>query len=624
MTMSINFLSILLSLAMMLTGAAGLETETAMGAAITIRDFYLDYNDVSVALEPSVTAGVSTENGAAIFDLSMACGEESLFPLQLIVTEDNATVVAEKAGKAFTIDAETLNGIINEALDLDAMMSSEEVTAAMEEMKAAWAEALNAAEPDEEAIAALEAQIAEMLQPVETSAAVDNYNDAEYEVTSSKYVLDNEQMFELVDIVFNASEEAKKAHDEMIASVNSTLEQAREDGEEIPEITSIRDIYEYAGITLSMELTENATEDGAFIHTTGVITFNGEELPQPIEVNLDVYEVDGATDLLVESEFDADGMGMYMGVMAYNDDAASYFDMIIDVMPEESEDLTDEDYEDAVSLSVSGGATKTEEDNTAYNFTLEANTYGFGFALIIDGAADAEGESSTNVGFEYADETNNVSAGFTIDTASTVFANAAEGLEPIIVDPANMEALEGELSAVAGTLMVDLQSLVENESVTDLIAAFTAINTAEVGAEEVTTVEIADNTESYEYDYEAVNTELSFNEPQFTYLPEGLVMEDYTVDTEYNSVSCTISDESYDNVYYVYIYGDLYTENPEAYTIAADGTLTPIEDRVLTISTEDDAIYGEMTDGNIIVSISYYGEDMGLEEMSKVLAGMTY
>lgn len=93
--MSLNILSILLSLAMMLTGAAGLETDVPMANTLTIRNVTLDYNGEGFTLEPSLTAGVMTDNGTAVYDFSMASGDENLFPMQLVITEEAATLVFE-------------------------------------------------------------------------------------------------------------------------------------------------------------------------------------------------------------------------------------------------------------------------------------------------------------------------------------------------------------------------------------------------------------------------------------------------------------------------------------------------------------------------------------------------
>ena len=125
-------------------------------------------------------------------------------------------------------------------------------------------------------------------------------------------------------------------------------------------------------------------------------------------------------------------------------------------------------------------------------------------------------------------------------------------------------------------------------------------------------------------DSDSVNTELTFSMPEFAYLPEGMVLEEPDVDVEFNSVSCTIADENYDEVIYAYVYGDTYSAGIESYVLGADGAVTPVEDRIVTIEKVEGAIYAEMVDGNIVVSISYYGSDLGVEDLGKILAGISY
>lgn len=612
--MTFNLLSILLSLAMMLTGATGLEADAPMASSLTIRDIYLDYNDTNLTLEPSLTAGVMTDNGTAVFDLSMACGEESLFPMQLVVTEDAATLVVEKTGKAFTMDADTLNALVSEALDLDRLTMDAETTEAFNLLADSFK--LSLAEPSFEVNdEALNAQITEMLEPVETSTGTAYYNDTEYEVTNNRYIIDNDQMFEIMDLVYASSEEFSAYYSQIVDLYNEALTMDVAEGEEPIKAESLKDIYAQMGMTMSMDLVESTSADGLFSQTTGSVTVSSTDLPEPVVVSIDAYEVDGIVDTLVECDYIVEDMALYMGAVVYQDETDEYFEAILELMPVESESSTEEDYSDAVSFYVTGGSTPGAEGSTEYGFNMEINADGGAFAFVIDGIENEDGTSTTDIGFDFADDTDTIAFGLTLDYSNAVFANAAEGLEPIVVNPETFESIEAEFEPVAESLMVDLQTLIENESVTDMIAAFTAINSMDYATAEVTTVEVAENE---------ANTELTFNEPTFAYLPEGMAIEDTQVDVEYNSVSCTIADANYDNVIYVYVYGDLYSSGTTNYALGADGSLTAVEDRVVSVQIDEDAVYAEMQDGDVIVSLSCFGEEIDAESIGKLLSGMAY
>ena len=138
-------------------------------------------------------------------------------------------------------------------------------------------------------------------------------------------------------------------------------------------------------------------------------------------------------------------------------------------------------------------------------------------------------------------------------------------------------------------------------------------------------MEIADaNGEYTTAEAEPEFTELTFNEPEFTYIPEGMKLDDAYIDVEYNNASYTIADEDYSNVFYVYVYGDPYSTGKTDYVLNEDGTMTEINGRIVSITTEEESIYADLQDGGIYISVSYYGADMDAEEIGRILAGMKY
>ena len=108
--MSINILAILLSFAMMLTGA-GVDGQSAeVSRTLVVHDISVTYNDESVDLPYSLVAGVDTDGKKAVFDLGLVTEDETLFPIQLGVDEAGLTLLVENADTAVRVTADAFEG----------------------------------------------------------------------------------------------------------------------------------------------------------------------------------------------------------------------------------------------------------------------------------------------------------------------------------------------------------------------------------------------------------------------------------------------------------------------------------------------------------------------------------
>lgn len=632
--MSLNILSILLSLAMMLTGAAGLETDVPMANTLTIRNVTLDYNGEGFTLEPSLTAGVMTDNGTAVYDFSMTSGDKNLFPMQLVITEEAATLVFEKTGQAFSVSADDVNAMLSDALELDKLTMDEETREAFEMLGNLFsAEAqLIAYTPDY--TSAYYETLLTGLDPVDTTEGTITYENVDYAVTQRHYVIDNDQFFQLAESVYASNEDLKSFYDLILESYNETLRAGSDDETTYAPVASLQEIYAAMGLEMGIDLVKSTTDDEAFSCVNGTLSIMGEILPQPMTVTMDIYVCNGAVDFTEELAYTIDDTTLSVGAYAHGDEANNYFEMLIELMPEDLETATEEDYEDIFSFFLFIGSDKNESNGTNYSFSLEAADATTSLALIIDGVAYADNNSSTAVEFYFNDDTTNFAFGFTLDLSSQLFDNAAEGLEAVTVTPENIESISGDLEATLLSMMADLQTLAVEDSITDAIEFFTNVSIGEAstdatigiigGSDGPTAVYVTDMDENYD-DEEPLNTELTFNEPEFTYLPEGMNIQDAQIDVAYNNASYTIADENNDNIIYAYIYGDLYTSGTNnSYILDASGVLTVIDGCVVSIEQDEDIFYVEMHDGDISVGLSCFGEDFTLETIGKILNGLTY
>ena len=93
-----NLLAILLSFAMMLTGAPAPADGAADFTAktLTLSNFSMLYNDQEVVLNPSVSFGVMTDGAQSVFDFSINAGGERLLPFQMVADDSGIVVLNDE------------------------------------------------------------------------------------------------------------------------------------------------------------------------------------------------------------------------------------------------------------------------------------------------------------------------------------------------------------------------------------------------------------------------------------------------------------------------------------------------------------------------------------------------
>lgn len=629
--MSLNILSILLSLAMMLTGATGLETDMPMASALTIRDVTLDYNGEGFTLNPSLTAGVMTDNGTAVYDFSMDNGDKSYFPMQLVISEEAATLVLGKTGQAFTMDADNVNAIIIDALELDDLTMDDETRGAFEILGDLFsAEAELIAYLPESTPAQYDEPFAD-LEPVDVGEGRINYDENNYDVTQRHYIIDNDQLFAYIDEIYASDENLKSFYDSLLKSYNEALSMDVGDGTTYEPVSSFQEIYAAMGIEMAMDLVESTTADESFSCINGTLSITSEALLQPIDIDINVFELNNSISLSAELPLPTSGVVLRANAYAYDVEDSSYFTFDFEQMPEDAKNATEEEFNNSEFIFfISCSNMGNDENGTDYDFTLQIADYTTCMTLTLNGTVDDDGNATTAVNFDYFDDIDTIGFSFVLDLSTQLFDNAAEGLEALIVTPENIESLSRNFEAGLFSLVADLQTLAVEDSVTDAIEFFTGVNSMDASiaiigsADGPTAVYTTDMNDNYD-DEEPVNTELTFDKPEFTYLPEGMNIQDAQIDVAYNNASYTLTDEGNDNVIYAYIYGDLYASGTtNNYILDASGVLNVIDDRVISIEQDEDAFYVEMRDGDISVSLSCFGEDFTLETIGKILTGLTY
>ena len=124
--MSMNLIAMLVSLAMMLTGAGGAVQTEALPVAQTARTLTLSnvsvtWNGETTQLEPQVHMGVSTDGQKAVYDFAVDLGDKKLFPVQVSAGENGLTALSGNSGVAVNVTAGALAGL---AEQLEAHMNA--------------------------------------------------------------------------------------------------------------------------------------------------------------------------------------------------------------------------------------------------------------------------------------------------------------------------------------------------------------------------------------------------------------------------------------------------------------------------------------------------------------------
>jgi len=109
--MSMNLIAMLVSLAMMLTGAGGaVQTEalpaTATARTLTLSNVSVTWNGEPLHLAPQAHIGVSTDGKKAVYDFGVDLGDKKLLPVQVVASESGITALSGNSGAAVTVSAE--------------------------------------------------------------------------------------------------------------------------------------------------------------------------------------------------------------------------------------------------------------------------------------------------------------------------------------------------------------------------------------------------------------------------------------------------------------------------------------------------------------------------------------
>lgn len=590
-----TILSFLIALCMAFSGGYYSEDPAAASSMTTIvRDILITVNGEEYALNPSVRIGAFTEGDSAVLDFAMPLGEETLFPVQAKIDETGVSVLMGSSNTAYTFSGELLGSL----------MEIEDMPAEDAEFMESYASMLSAAakmdrEPTAEEIEAITALSEKLLADAEQEDCTFDVNGEEIAGTRYALSMDHAALMELCDTLFSTV-----GGDYLVHYMNTMMALT---GEEVPELHSVSDLYAMIGMEVSLE--GDVCTDGVRTHSNLNMTFTIDETKM-----FDYVPAEG------ETAPEPVVFTVPMEVIAYDEDSVSFF-FPIEIEEEDTVfHLMAEIEGKNIALSANMAVEDVTMDMYISSETAEEGTELTYFNLSIgDGTTVFSGEFScesvdyknsvSNVSFGFLDEEIDFAASYIVEVTDAPFEDRISAAEKeILSTEEDLENCTGLMMA-AMALAGDAETLMSDESLTAIVDAFAFITDSEVYEESSGDV-----------------SDLSFELPEFAWLPEGYELDDTVVDTYIDSVDLYFEYTGPSKIAKPSLVVTVYSmENSEYETmiLGEDGALSPLEGSLITIERQEEWTYVRGVVEGYELHINYYGDDLTNEDIAAFFSGVS-
>lgn len=658
--MTMNFIAILISLAMMLTGVGGEGQPAEASRMLIVHNLSVTYNGETVDVDPALWLGVSSDGEKAVFDLGVQMDGDTLFPTQIGVDESgitalfkNSDLAAKISSKAFDSLSEQLGGMMEA---VQAQMAEGEnadlMNYIMNEYLPAYTGLLEAIQ-DPEYMKQMQAKANEaalsILDRGEGTPVTETYEDQEYALTEYHYTVEADQMAELIEAIYASDEKLAAYYDAMFKMYDMMPAESGLNG-----ITSFKDMFEKMNINMTMEITEKVSDDGEVDFTDATMTMDMNQMVQtmaaaqedetassdipelpPLVMNIVGNKVGEHQEAIVSCTYEINGADMNMVVsVASEGENEAHMQMSFGGMDENQQ----------VGSFIFGMDTTRDEAtgdrNYFANFSLVAADSGANFSA--SGTCREDGSSENSFSFSVNTDGTSFSLSFCADVTNGQLSDEANGHEAVVtIDDFSQEALsalgedqavQAALMQVVGSMSGDSQKLMSNESVQKLIALFASMNSEPAVVEDVEDVEDIEDAELEEGEVEGYDEyqepeddgELGYNVPEFTWLPEGWELKETETDTQYDWVNITAATDDYSNTMYATFYKD-YDENSVNYVVGGDGEIEAVDGREITVSDfGDGSMSVTIHEENLYGNLMFFSEGIDVETIGHIVAGIQF
>lgn len=663
-----SILAILLSLAMMLTGASGTDMAEPASRTTVIENVKVTHNDEAVDLALKAVFGATTDGKTAAYDFYIGKGDERYLPFQVVVEEDDLLIRNDNSDTTLILTAEELQ----EAFSAANLSEDADSAAIMEVMFNDYMPAYTKVfrlMGDTERMMAIQAEGQKVFDAqVERGEGTPDkvlYEGETYDVMNYTYELTGPELGRLADNLYAA-----------IPELNDYIEAYFKLLDALPEesgLKGMRSFEEIMGtIGMNMRVEESIADNGLNIMDSILtITVPNVEKDQSFTihsvkngdsqygtVSSDIEMDNGMVmGLYVESTVQGRDMRIIMNITANAAEAAEQAEAEgsaeADVEEEEAgAEFAGEIMDDAAE-AVEAAAEVVDSDGegdredmlfASFDFNLEydeptgitSHTANYSvdvaqndmhLSCTVEGAQD-----DTDIGAEavtgymsVGDDTFSVS--FDMVTTGDPFEIRASKDEAVSFDAQNIQSLTASLGADAMSLAADEGVQQAAGMVTAALKSTYAINTESVTGEtsdEAITGEI--DTAMPEGDREAEpydDNELPYGAPQFGWLPEGYAVANTDVDTQYDYVSVIIENaESGDTI--ILDFNPSYGGDTLNHYVISGEDIAPVEGLIITEDESDGYRFYSLDDGEVDIGMMVASPDVSSEDALKLLQNITH
>ncbi|MBR0366872.1 MAG: hypothetical protein IJH86_00580 [Clostridia bacterium] len=635
-----NLLAILVSLAMLFTGATAPVAEPA-SRTLQLSNLVVRHNDEEVALTPYASLGVMTDGAKAVVDFFVGSGDDVCLPFQAQADENGILVLSDNSHVTLKIDSAHIDAMLD-GLGLDEDGAA--IFALMGDYIGAYGDIIRLM-GDPEAMRAIQqkadALYDDMIDRGEGTPGTLAYDDRTVDVMNYEYDVTAAQIGALTDAVY-ASDEALSRY----AAVYFKLLGA------LPEDSGLRGMDSFAALMekfgeVSMHVNEAISEDGLNVSDV-IVRFavpgvetplefvvhgvkNGDE--KSAEMNGAFNVDDLAVEMYMESTQADDDLQLTLTVSANpTGDTSENAAPEADAAPEtvEAEAPMDEGAEEEAAPDGEGDAedaffftmdfdrnyeadTRTAAESLVYSMDVAEEGLHADFSVdgtLSDGDGDYQVSGEVSVGAD--------TYGFDLDVAlnddpieARIDADAAVGLDDF--DPAAL------LSGVSA----DAMKLYSDESVQKLIAmGQAALETVGGDVADAAGDILPEDADEPAPGEDAEKTVI--REPSFGWLPEGYAVQETNVDEEYQDANCTLVNAANGQSVFIDISASYGTSGINHYILSPDGSYHPLEGSVLNEEVGDGYSMYNMDDGKTVVSVFPSGNDLTIDDIAHMLSTMTF
>ncbi len=652
--MTMNILAILLSLAMMLTGAGEGQTAEA-SRTLVLHDVSLTYNDQSVTLTPELILSAMTYDDKAVFEACLKTESDVLFPVQLGISQDGLTALLEGEDVAVKVSSKAFDALSDQVSEMTGAMmgqiqeqaegeDSELISVLMNELIPAYTGLLEALKDPafaEQLQAEGEAVMDRIVDKGEGKPVTELIEGDSYELTEYVYTLDSAKLAELIDAVYTSNDKLSALYNALFKFYGLLPEESG-----LNDVSSYADLFSKFNFNMTLALDEKVDAEGDVEITEGVLTMDmnemiraaaaaqesDEEIPElaPFVMNIHASKLEDYSNVDVSGAYEVEGTGIQLNVQAEGEGASDLSMSMQMAATQEGEPLFD------MNMDV---RTETDEDSGDVQSDLHyiiAALQDVRVVFDLESTQHANETSETKVDFSGSSNGQSFAVGFCADVRGDEIEDRANGHDAVLViDEFSQEALsamgenqeaQGALMRVLGSLTEDSQKLMADESVQQLMGLVGSLSGAQAEPDVYVDDSFGD-TEDYDYDYEEPEDDgvLPYSVPEFTWLPEGWSIVETDEDTAFDMVQITLADAGQKNYSYVSLFADTDDITSTNYIVADDGTVTPVEGREVIVNDYGEGNIGvTLREGGVYAMMNFYSTEIDMDMVGKIIAGMKF